>query len=148
MFIGHFGVALAAKRVAPRVSLGTSMLASQFLDVLWPVFIASRLEHVRIVPGYLAASPLQFLDYPYTHSLAAAAFWAVLFAAIHFAVKRHAKTSLILAAVVFSHWILDWITHTKDLALYPDSHTFIGLGLWNSVAGTLIVEVPLFAIGV
>ena len=36
MFIGRFGVALAAKRVAPKTSLGTLILAAQFLDFLWP----------------------------------------------------------------------------------------------------------------
>ncbi len=39
MFIGHFGVALAAKKVAPRASLGILILAAQFLDFLWPLFL-------------------------------------------------------------------------------------------------------------
>ena len=51
MFIGHFGVALAAKRVAPKTSLGTLILAAQFLDFLWPVFVLLGIEHVRIALG-------------------------------------------------------------------------------------------------
>ena len=50
MFIGHFGVAFAAKKVAPETSLGTLILAAQFLDFLWPFFLLLGIEHVRIAP--------------------------------------------------------------------------------------------------
>lgn len=39
MFIGHFAVGFALKRVAPRTSLGTLTAAAQFLDLLWPIFL-------------------------------------------------------------------------------------------------------------
>jgi hypothetical protein len=48
--------------------------------------------------------------------------------------------------LVLSHWVLDWVMHRPDLPLYPGSG-FVGLGLWNSVAATLAVELVLFAIG-
>jgi len=67
MFIGHFGVALAAKKVAPRTSLGTLILPAQVLDLLWPVFPLAGIEHVRIAPGITKVSPLDFSDYPVTH---------------------------------------------------------------------------------
>ncbi len=51
MFIGHFGVALAAKKAAPRVSLGMLIFAAQFLDFLWPVFLWLGVEHMVIAPG-------------------------------------------------------------------------------------------------
>ena len=51
MFIGHFAVALAAKRAAPRTSLGTLFLAAQLLDLLWPTFLILGLETVRIAHG-------------------------------------------------------------------------------------------------
>jgi hypothetical protein len=38
-----------------------------------------------------------------------------------------------------SHWFLDFITHRPDLPLYPGGPKY-GLGLWNSVAGTIVVE--------
>jgi len=53
-----------------------------------------------------------------------------------------------LASACFSHWVLDFVTHRPDLPLYPGSNIYVGLGLWNSLAGTLIVECSMFAIGV
>ena len=64
MFIGHFGVALAAKRIAPKASLGTLVLAAQFLDFIWPILLLLGLEHVRIAPRITKVSPLDFYDYP------------------------------------------------------------------------------------
>ena len=69
MFIGHYGVALAAKKLAPRTSLGILFLAAQFVDMLWPVFLLAGMEHVRIDPGNTAFTPLDFYDYPISHSL-------------------------------------------------------------------------------
>ena len=80
MFLGHIAVALAAKRSAPSVSLATWVMSVQFVDLLWPVFLLAGLEHVRIVPGITAFTPLDFYDYPITHSLAGGAVWAALFA--------------------------------------------------------------------
>ena len=57
MFIGHFGIGLAAKRLAPGTSLGTLFFAAQFLDLIWPIFLLLGLEHVRVVPGITAVSP-------------------------------------------------------------------------------------------
>ena len=74
MFIGHFGVALAAKKVAPRPSLGTLTLAALLIDGIWPVFLLLGWETVEIRPGITAVSPLDFVSYPYTHSLIAGAF--------------------------------------------------------------------------
>jgi len=64
MFIGHFGVGFAAKRVVPRVSLGTAFLAAQWLDLLWPTFLLLGMESVRIAPGATAVTPLIFDHYP------------------------------------------------------------------------------------
>ena len=37
MFVGHFAAAYAAKRIAPRIPLGTRFFTAQFLDLpLWP----------------------------------------------------------------------------------------------------------------
>ena len=58
MFIGHFGVALAAKKVAPRTSLGTLVMAAQFVDLLWPLFLLLGGERVIIAPGTTAVTPL------------------------------------------------------------------------------------------
>jgi hypothetical protein len=69
MFIGHYAVALAAKKAAPKVSLGTLFIAVQLVDMLWPLFLLLGLEHARIDPGNTPVTPLDFYDYPITHSL-------------------------------------------------------------------------------
>ena len=75
MFLGHYGVAFAAKRAAPRTSLGALAFAAQFLDELWPILLLLGVEKVKIVPGLMAASPLDFTHYPYSHSLLMAIVW-------------------------------------------------------------------------
>ena len=148
MFIGHHAIAFAAKKVAPKTSLGTLFVAVQFLDLLWPIFLLLGLEHFRIEPGITVVSPLNLYDYPISHSLVGALLWSLLLGGLYFVVKRHAGSAAIVGAAAFSHWILDFITHRPDMALSFSSTTYVGLGLWNSLAGTLIVEIGLFVVGV
>ena len=77
MFLGHYGVAFAAKRAAPRTSLGMLVFAAQFLDELWPILLLLGVERVRIVPGLMTASSLDFVSYPISHSLVTAVGWSV-----------------------------------------------------------------------
>ena len=148
MFLGHYGVAFAARRAAPRTSLGTTIFAAQFLDELWPVLLLLGLEQVRIVPGLMAASALDFVSYPISHSLATAAGWGALIGAGYFAVRRYGRGAWVVGASVASHWLLDAPMHRPDLPLWPGSATLVGGGLWNSVAVTWLVEGILFAAGV
>ncbi len=148
MFIGHFGVALAAKRMAPKTSLGTLILAAQFLDVLWPVFVLLGIEHVRIAPGVTRVSPLDFTDYPISHSLLMATVWAVLFSAVYYALRRNVRSAVVVGAAVLSHWVLDFIVHRADLQLYPGGEVRVGLGVWNSVPASIALEVLFFGSGV
>lgn len=148
MFIGHYAVAFAAKKSAPKTSLGTLFFAAQFIDLLWPIFLLLGLEHVRIDPGNTAFTPLDFYDYPISHSLLTVLGWALAFGVIYFALRRHAKAAVILGLCVLSHWILDLITHRPDLPLAPGAQIYGGFGLWNSVAATVLFEGALFALAV
>jgi len=148
MFIGHFAVALGAKRAVPTASLGTLVFSAQFLDLLWPILVLLGIEHVRIDPGNTAVTPLDFYDYPISHSLVTSVVWALLVGAIYFGLRRDRNTAIILSGVVFSHWLLDFLTHRPDLPIVPGGSTLVGLGLWNSVAGTVIVEFLMFIVGV
>jgi hypothetical protein len=145
MFIGHFAVALAAKRVAPRLSLGTTFLAAQLVDLVWPVFLLVGLEHVRIDPGNTAFTPLDFYDYPITHSLDGSLGWSCVLGAAYWLVRRGAFEAVVVGACVASHWVLDLIAHRPDLPIIPGMDMRAGLGLWNSVTGTMLVELSLFA---
>ena len=149
MFIGHFGVGLAAKKAAPKASLGTLFLASQFIDLLWPLFLIFGIEKVNIDPGNTLVTPLDFIHYPYSHSLIAVLIWALIFGTIYFLIKKDFKISIWLGVLVLSHWILDFITHRPDLPLnFGSSSPLVGLGLWNSVIATIIIEGGIFILGV
>lgn len=148
MFIGHYAVALAAKKVAPKASLGMLFLSVQLVDLLWPVFLLLDLEHVRIDPGNTVVTPLDFYDYPITHSLVGVIGWSLALGLIYFATRRYPKGTWIVGAGVFSHWILDAVVHRSDLLLIPGGETYMGLGLWNSLAGSVVVELALFTIGI
>lgn len=147
MFLGHFAAGLGAKALAPRVPLGTLFLAAQLLDLAWPTLLLLGVERVKIAPGITAVTPLDFEEYPVTHSLLAALFWAASFGVLYHALRKYPRGAAVLGALVVSHWLLDLVAHRPDLPLYPGSEEF-GFGLWNSVAGTLAVEFALLAAGV
>jgi len=144
MFIGHFAVALAAKPAAPSVSLGTLFLACEWVDLVWPVFLLAGLERVEIRPGITAFTPLDFVHYPWTHSLVMSAVWAAAFGLLYLLVRHNRNAALAVAAVVLSHWFLDLVAHRPDLPLAPGSDARWGLGLWNSVPATVVLEAGLF----
>jgi membrane-bound metal-dependent hydrolase YbcI (DUF457 family) len=148
MFIGHVAVGLAAKRLAPGTSLGLLVAAPLALDLLWPVLVLTGAERVRIEPGNTAFTPLAFTYYPWSHSLLMALAWSVLAGAAYWFWRRYRAGAWVLGAGVLSHWVLDALVHRPDLPLYPGSSTMVGLGLWNSVPATLVVECALFAGGV
>lgn len=145
MFIGHYAAAFAAKRTAPTVSLGTLFLAAQLVDLLWPLFLLLGFEHVRIDPGNTAVTPLDFYDYPITHSLLGSIVWSFLLALVYYGIRREARSAAIVGLLVFSHWILDFLTHRPDLPL-GFGNVFLGLSLWDSVTGTLLLELSLFTV--
>jgi membrane-bound metal-dependent hydrolase YbcI (DUF457 family) len=148
VFIGHIAVGLAAKRAAPKTSLGPLVAAPLAADLLWPVLVLAGVERVRIDPGNTAFTPLAFDSYPWSHSLAMSLLLSALAGAAYWLWRRYRAGALVLAAGVFSHWVLDAVTHRPDLPLYPGSAVKIGLGLWNSVPATLIVEGAMFAAAV
>lgn len=147
MFIGHFAVGFAAKRLVPQASLGTLFFAAQFIDLLWPSLLLLGVERVQIAPGNTVFTPLDFEHYPWSHSLLAVLNWGVLVGVAYYLVRHDRRTSLMLGLLVVSHWLLDFLTHRPDLPLWPGGAA-VGLGLWNSVPGTLVLEIGLFVLGI
>ncbi|HEX6643600.1 MAG TPA: hypothetical protein VF037_02925 [Gemmatimonadales bacterium] len=148
MFLGHFAAAFAAKRAAPRASLGVLFAAAQWSDLLWPVLLLAGVERVTVAPGDTPFTPLRFDSYPLSHSLLAVGAWALLAAGLYHAVKRDARGAGVVALLVVSHWMLDVITHRPDLPVTPWGGARAGLGLWASVPLTMLVEIAMFAAGV
>ena len=152
MFLGHYGVALALKRAEPKLSLGTLFLAVQLPDVLWGIFLLLGWENARIVPGYTAVTPLEFLDYPISHSLVGALAWSFVAAALYYSwptrdTSRHWQAAAVVGLAVFSHYPLDVLVHVADLPLSGSASVKLGLGLWNSPLATLAAEAIVFGVG-
>jgi membrane-bound metal-dependent hydrolase YbcI (DUF457 family) len=148
MFIGHNAVGFGSKAAAPRVSLGWLMAAPMLLDLLWPIFVLLGLETFVIEKG--APTPflnMRFTSYPWSHSLLMSCIWAALYGGGYFLRTRSARGGWVLALGVVSHWLFDFFTHRPDMPLWPGGPK-VGLGLWYSTAGTIIVESILFAAGI
>lgn len=143
MFIGHFAVSFAAKRLVPAVSLGTLFVAAQFADLLWPNLVLLGVESFSIRPGATAVTPLDFISYPYSHSLLALLGWSAMAAALLLALRHRCAAALVVGAVVLSHWVLDALSHRPDVPV-AFGDTKVGLGLWYSVPATLAVEGLMF----
>ncbi len=148
MFLGHFGIGFGAKAAAPKTSLGTLFFAAQFVDLLWPTLLLLGLEHVEIAPGITRVTPLDFVHYPISHSLITALMWGILFGVIYGLARWNLRGAAICSMAVVSHWILDFITHRPDLPLFPGGVGRVGLGLWDSLWATILVEGSIFIIGI
>lgn len=159
MFIGHYAVGLAAKKWAPKASLGTLVAAAIWLDLAWPLFLLLGLEHFRISPGITKMSPFDFYDYPLSHSLVMALAWAGLWGLIYLmSDKNDSKGAWIVGGLVVSHWFLDYLVHRADLPILPaeagyathkyglafGNHPF---ALWDYPYLEIPLEVGLFAVG-
>src|ERR1700687_1946894 len=83
MFLGHYGLALCTKRLAPRASLGWLVFAAQFADLMWPVPLLAGVESVEIAKNQDPLLRLQFVRYPITHSLLSETLFGVLFATLY-----------------------------------------------------------------
>ena len=147
MFIGHYALALAAKRAAPRTSLGTLFVAVQLADMLWPILLLLGWEHAHFEAGPNPFLVLWLDSIPISHSLLTLIAWSALFAGLYHWRSGYARGALVVALAVVSHWVLDFVTHRPDMPLYPGGPK-LGLGLWNSVAGTIVVEAAMFVVGV
>ena len=140
MFIGHYGVAFAAKAAAPRVPLGVYFIAVQLLDVLFSIFVFVGIERMRIVPGYTQYNPYVLYFMPYTHGLVGALGWSLVGGSVWYLARRNAREALVVAGAVFSHFVLDVPVHTADMPLLGNNSYKLGLGLWNHWPWALALE--------
>jgi len=149
MFIGHFALAFGAKKFAPQVSLGILFLACQLADIIWPNLVLLGIEALEVDPGNTVITPLNFLHYPYSHSLVALVLWSAIFAVLYALLRRSGtKAAIVIALLVLSHWVLDVLTHRPDMPITLSDSSVIGLGLWNYPVVAVPLELLLFGAGV
>ena len=148
MFIGHFGIGFGVKKITPAISLGFLFIAVQFLDLLWPTLLLFNLEHVVISPGITKATPLDFVDYPISHSLIMVIVWGILIGFLSWLFFKNIKYSFLIFLCVLSHWFLDLLVHRPDLPLMPGDAARLGFGLWNYPLLSNLIEASIFFGGV
>lgn len=149
MIVGHFAVALGAKKLTPQLSLGVLFVACQIADILAPPLALLGIEAFDVKPGITVMMPLDLTNYPYSHSLVALTAWSVSFALLYMWLGRAGKKpALVLAVLGVSHWILDALMHRPDLPITLTGPTRVGLGLWNHPVVGVPLELLLFAAGV
>jgi len=137
------------------MSLGVLFIATQLMDIVFFILVLLGVEHLRIIPGFTEASPFDLYDYPISHSLLGAVAWSVItYLVIRFIPLKalddgdsKQRAALVLSVAVFSHFVLDVLVHTPDLLLIPGLDIRIGLGLWNSIIGTVAVELAILLVG-
>jgi membrane-bound metal-dependent hydrolase YbcI (DUF457 family) len=148
MFIGHFGLGMAGKGTLRRPSLFVYLMAAQWLDLIWPIFLLLGWEHVKIVGGNNPLLNISFIYYPFSHSLLFSVIWSLIYGSVYYFFKKDLPSSLVLGFLVFSHWLLDFFTHIPDLPMGPWDGYRVGLGLWNYPMVTVIVESIIFFLGI
>src|SRR5436190_3261070 len=153
MFVGHYSVAFAAKTEKNKIPLWVLFVAVQFLDYIWATLVLLGIEKLRVIKDLTAGSMLDSYFRPYSHSLIAAIAWSVLAALVYRPLCRwlgytYTKSAAFIVGVaVFSHWILDFVAHPRDLPIY-DNTWKVGLGLWNYRAPEFALEIALIAGGI
>jgi hypothetical protein len=149
MFIGHFALAFGAKKYAPQVSLGILFLACQLADIIWPNLVLLGLEVVEVDPGNTVMTPLNFLYYPFSHSLVALIIWSAIFAVLYsFLTHSGKRVAIVIAMLVLSHWVLDLLTHRPDMPITLNDPSPLGFGLWNFPFVAVPLELLLFGAGI
>lgn len=146
MFLGHYGLAFAAKRLVPHTSLGTLVLAAQLADEVWPILLLLGVERVQIRAAVQPTLRLDFVSYPITHSLLTGIAGGILIGLTYFIFRRDSRGAIVTAVLVPSHWVLDLLVHIPDLPVWPGGPKF-GLGLWHSLSATIILELLFFVGG-
>ncbi|MGE5110213.1 MAG: hypothetical protein ACM3JB_05095 [Acidobacteriaceae bacterium] len=147
VLVGHVAAGMIAKRIEPKVSLGTFVLAAMLADLLWCIFMLAGVEHVHYGVGMGTANYVTDSNTPFSHGLLTNMLWAGLFAVAFFVKRHYWRGTLLILAVVLSHWILDFISN-REMPLVPGMSKVFGLDLWASTPLTLVVEGGLWLVGI
>jgi hypothetical protein len=144
VYVGHFAAGLALKTVEPKAPTWALLIGVGFLDILFGPFVLLGIERASVTPEVSPGFSLDYIDW--SHSLLMAVVWSVLFALPFVRMSRSA--GLVMGAAVFSHFVLDVPMHAPDLALWPNSSTHLGLGMWQALpTGWWFVELAVIAAG-
>jgi len=146
MFVGHFALGVATKKLAPTMPIWILFLAPQFMDLLFAPLVAIGIESFE--PGAYGHLTLNIL---YTHSLVGALAIAAVAYWIGNGFWKSSRGGIILASLSFSHWIVDVMVHRPDMPILPGNlgnFPLLGFGLWDFEYGVFATEVLMAIIAV
>ena len=145
MYIGHFAVAFVLMLLFPGVLPLVILIGVAFPDLLWPVLVLAGVETVRIRPDSPLQKDIEFVRYPFSHSLVLGALIASAVGVV-LGLALGALTGLLFVVASASHWLLDTVVHRKDLPVLGFGHDgSAGLGLWTLPRLAFAVEYAFYA---
>jgi hypothetical protein len=145
--LAHLGVGLAAKPAAPKVPVVVLVVSAYTIDFIWSVFFFTGLERLP--------EPNSPTTNPWSHGLFMAVVWSVLAGLVAALISRNRRTSLMIGLLVFSHWVVDFISHPMT-AVFPgdtglpllfEGSPTVGLGMWRTQLGVNIGEYGTLIVG-
>ena len=146
MVAGHFGLAAGVKSQVPAAPLWALMLASQWLDVFFvPLFLAGIETTDAVDPANPNVYGGSVIHAVYTHSLVGAVLLSALAGVLAWGPWGR-RVGGVIAAVAFSHWLLDLLVHRADLPILPGNAgglPLLGFGLWRVPVAAATLELVL-----
>ena len=150
MGLGHCAVGLVAKPLAPKVPIGILLLAPMTLDILAIAFAFAGIE------GGTAGNP-------WSHGLVTAVIWSLAATLLGARIYRDNRVAAVIGLLVFSHWVLDFVSHPiplssfswrswrwdfghpmpPDLPLLFGGSPKVGLGLYNHISAVQATAIEL-----
>jgi membrane-bound metal-dependent hydrolase YbcI (DUF457 family) len=130
--VDHAATALVIKRRFPSVSLAPLLLSVQAMELAWVGLNYLGVERTTTAASVRSVADIHLAYMPFSHSVATAAGGALLAWLIFEKGLGRPLVGRAIGIGIFSHLILDVLTHAQDIALWPGSPLpAIGLGLYD-----------------
>lgn len=138
MGAGHYAAGLMLGRLEPRLNPGLLFLCAILADILLGIFVLAGIEEVHVPPSLATRHYFEF-TFPYSHGLVAT---LILTLGATLIARRFFpwRAALIAGAAVFSHFLLDVLTHVPEIPVAGEDSAKLGLSLWNHLSVALTVE--------
>ncbi len=133
----HVAVGFSVKPLSREVPVWVMIIAAEVLDISAILFGLIGVEKTG--------------NAPWTHGLVMSLVWSIGCGALSVWIFRNYRIGILLGSLVFSHWIIDFITHPMgavfgghpmepDLPLLFAGSPKVGLGLYNYGIWSIVVD--------
>ncbi|HEB55653.1 MAG TPA: hypothetical protein ENI98_04975 [Gammaproteobacteria bacterium] len=139
--INHAATALIIKKRFPGVPLVWLLITVQFVEILWVLLNFLDIEHTWTESDINTVADIHLSYMPYSHSLMSSIVFAVMAWLIVYNFYKYRIAAIAAAIGIFSHIVLDMLTHTQDISLFPFLlEQKIGVGLYAIPMAAFFVE--------